>query len=346
MKKTTTAKKKDYSKEIKSHSSSTTTFSVNGKNYSYGLGGQGITKAFKEDVICNQRLAVIPKKYLGIDKSYQRVASQRQIENIVRKFDMANFDVPAVYKIKHGKKFYYQIVDGQHRCCANQDKEILCRIVNTKAAVTRCLEANDASRKRSWSVNDMFWGKVVELERCHEINDEWHRKTIIKFFKEAGLTPANPAHDKPTDAGFRIASIHNHWIKNTWANISVLSLRDEDKEEKALTVLKDVIEIIQAAFPKMTYQKWGGAVWAGLFDLLSDPNKNTGMFTYDKKEIIAALRFGRLTNTNQQLSSRLCLSDFASYNFASQSHKFQSSRRHESHVKVIKNAITTFRKFA
>ena len=177
MKNITTAKKKDYSKEIKSHSSSTTTFSVNGKNYSYGLGGQGITKAFKENVICNQRLAVIPKKYLGIDKSYQRMASRRQIENIFRKFDIANFDIPAVYKIKHGKKFYYQIVDGQHRCCANQDEEILCRIVNTKAAVTRCLEANAASRKRSWSLNDMFWGKIVELERCHEVKDDLHRKT-------------------------------------------------------------------------------------------------------------------------------------------------------------------------
>jgi len=343
--KTKTTTKKDYSKEIKSHASSKETFTVDGKECSYGLGGEGITKAFKETTLCNQKLAIIPKKYLGIDKSYQRTASKRQIQNIAKKFDMANFDVPAVYKIKHNNKFYYQIVDGQHRCCANQQEEILCRIVNTKAAVTRCLEANDASRKRSWSINDMFWGKIVELDRCPEIRDEEHRKTIIEFFLDAGFTPCNPANNKPVDVGCRIASIHNHWIKNTWANLESLQMRREEKEKKALKILKDVIDIVKEVFPKMNYQKWGGTVWAGLFDLLSDNNRNSGMSNYDKKQIIAALQYGRVTTTGNQLSSRINLTDFASYNFASQQGSFRSSRRHDSHVKVLKNAIETYAKF-
>ena len=191
----------------------------------------------------------------------------------------------------------------------------------------------------------MFWGKIVELDRCPEIRDEEHRKTIIKLFLDAGFTPANPAHDKPTDAGFRIASIHNHWVKNTWANLECLAMRQEAKEKKAIQILKDVIDIIKEVFPKMNYQKWGGTVWAGLFDLLSNSNKNSGMYNYDKKQIIEALQYGRVTTTGKQLSSRINLTDFASYNFASQQGNFRSSRRHDSHVKVLKNAIETYVNF-
>jgi len=346
MKTKTKTTKKDYSLEMKFHSSVSDAFSVNGKNYSYGLGGQGISKAFEEKTLCDQTLAVIPKKYLGIDKIYQRNRSKRQIQKIAETFDMANFDIPSVYKMKHKGKFYYQIVDGQHRCCANQNNEILCKIVNTKAAVTRCLEANDPSRKSSWKVDPLFWGKVTELERDATVLDTLHRNTIIEFFKEAGLTPTNPAHEKPVDAGAKIASIHKHWIKNTWGNLNILDMRPEEREKKALTVLKDVIDIMKAVFPKMNYQAWGGAVWASLFDLLSNANKNTGMFNYNKAEIISALQYGRVTSTNGKLSSRIALSDFASYNFASQTSKFRSGRRHESHVALLHDSILTYRKFS
>ena len=345
MKTKTKKTKKDYSLEIKFHCSVSDAFSVNGKNYSYGLGGQGISKAFEEKTLCDQTLAVIPKKYLGVDRIYQRKRNKRQIQKIAETFDMANFDIPSVYKMKHKGKFYYQIVDGQHRCCANQNSEILCKIVNTKAAVSRCLEANDPSRTSSWKVDPLFWGKVIELERDPEVLDTLHRNTIIQFFKEAGLTPTNPAHEKPVDAGAKIASIHKHWIKNTWGNLEKLEMRPEEKEKKALKILKDVIDIVKEVFPKMNYQKWGGTVWAGLFDLLSDSNRNSGMSNYDKKQIIAALQYGRVTTTGNQLSSRINLTDFASYNFASQQGSFRSSRRHDSHVKVLKNAIETYAKF-
>ena len=97
--KTNTTTKKDYSNEIKSHASSKEAFTVDGKQCSYGLGGEGITKAFKEEILCNQKLAIIPKKYLGIDKSYQRKASKRQIQNIAKKFDMANFGLSSFQMI-------------------------------------------------------------------------------------------------------------------------------------------------------------------------------------------------------------------------------------------------------
>ena len=52
-----------------------------------------------------------------------------------------------MHRIENGLT-YYQATDGQHRLCAHPDEKVLCRIVNTLAAVTRCIQANDTRTKK------------------------------------------------------------------------------------------------------------------------------------------------------------------------------------------------------
>tara|TARA_B100001964_G_scaffold209469_1_gene242983 strand:+ start:135 stop:1118 length:984 start_codon:yes stop_codon:yes gene_type:complete len=261
----------------------------------YGLGAKPTHKAFKETKWNGFKLAMIPKENIGIDSDYQRVADKTQVARINEKWDGDIYEFVNVYRHYDEKTrlHFYQATDGQHRLCAHPDDVVPCRIVNSKAPVTRCIEANDPRTKRAWSIDDQFWAKNAELNRVKSIKDEDQIKNTIKIFKSFGWNPVNPSKQVPTDIGGRIAKIHATWKTNTQKNLVLrVALSKKEKEVMSLSVLRDAATIMSEVFPSIDYVGYAGRVWTALFDWLSNEKHGLGC-NYDINEIVSVFKGGR-----------------------------------------------------
>ena len=182
-------------------------------------------KEFKVTPIHGIKLALIPKKNIGIDPNYQRQYNKKQIRSIYDKWDYDLYEPVSIYMHRDKKSglTYYQATDGQHRLCAHPDDKVLCRIVNSLAAVTRCIQANDTRTKKGWSVDDRFWAKNTELDRVG-CPDETLIKFTITTFEALGWSPLHPQREAAKDVGGKIAAIHDYFTKYIKKNINMYFL--------------------------------------------------------------------------------------------------------------------------
>lgn len=262
-------------------------------NKKYGLGAKPTRKAFKETKWNGFKLAMIPKENIGIDSDYQRVADQNQVARINQKWDGDIYEFVNVYRHYDSKTklHYYQATDGQHRLCAHPESVVPCRIVNTKAPVTRCIEANDPRTKRAWTIDDQFWAKKAELDRI-KIDDPEQIKAVIKVFKSLGWTPVNPSKKVPVDVGGRIAKIHKSWKNNAVKNIDKRkSWPTAEKRKTSLMVFDHVCQIMKAVFPDIDYHCSATRLWTAMFDWLTNDTQGLGL-DYDVDHLIKMFQNG------------------------------------------------------
>lgn len=254
----------------------------------------GSSEEFKEMEITGQnfKLAVIPKKNIGVDPTYQRKYQKAQINNIHKNWDYDLYEPVAIYKYQDKKTglTYYQATDGQHRLCAHPKEEVLCRIVNSKAAVTRCLEANDTKTKSGWSVDDRFWARKTELERVEGKEDKDFVRFTIEAFEKAGFNPCHPKKKAPRDIGGKIATVHSYFEKSINKNIRTRDELSEDEQAQlAETAILDTISIMKDLF-QPNFVQYQGRIWAALFDWLT--NSNHLDCAYDVGQVFVALNAG------------------------------------------------------
>jgi len=284
---------------------------------------------FKVTPIHHIKLALIPKQNIGVDPTYQRKLNIKQVNKIKEKWDYDLYEPVCVYMHRDKKAglTYYQATDGQHRLCAHPDLDVLCRIVNTKAAVTRCIQANDFSTKKGWSVDDHFWAKKVEIDRVGVEDDTFINFTIAAF-ESKGWNPLHPKKQTPSDIGGRVATIHKYFAKYINNNIrrredqflqeeskrlglnkygfipapkeEVEKSMDEEAHKKLSTIreeqnylaeqaILDTVNLMQSLYD-LTYVAYAGRVWCALFDWLT--NKNGLDSSYDYQLIFKTLEEG------------------------------------------------------
>lgn len=276
---------------------------------------------FKVTSIHNMKLALIPKENIGVDPNYQRSLNVKQVVKIKKHWDYDLYEPVCVYMHRDTKTglTYYQATDGQHRLCAHPKKDVLCRIVNTKAAVTRCIQANDVNTKKSWSVDDHFWAKKVEIDRVG-VEDNTFINFTIEAFESKGWRPLHPKKQTAIDIGGRIGTIHKYFTRYIDKNIrktEELFLKDYskrlnvpqdeieeviDKEARqklseirdeqnklAKQAILDTVNLMEALYSP-TYLAYAGRVWCALFDWLT--NRNGLDCSYDYESVFTALHKG------------------------------------------------------
>jgi len=246
---------------------------------------------FKVNSLHHIKLALIPKQNIGVDPTYQRQLNIKQVTKITEKWDYDLYEPVCVYMHRDTKTglSYYQATDGQHRLCAHPDSDVLCRIVNTKAAVTRCIQANDVNTKKSWSVDDHFWAKKVEIDRVGVEDDTFINFTIAAF-ESKGWNPLHPKKQTPSDIGGRVGTIHKYFAKYIKQNIrSKEDLNNDEQNLLAEQAILDTVNLMQSLYGP-TYVAYAGRIWCALFDWLT--NKNGLDSSYDYQLIFKTLEEG------------------------------------------------------
>ena len=256
---------------------------------------------FKVTPIHNLKLALIPKQNIGVDPTYQRQLNIRQIANIHKNWDYDLYEPVCVYMHRDTKTglTYYQATDGQHRLCAHPDADVLCRIVNTKAAVTRCIQANDVNTKKGWSTDDRFWAKKVEIDRVG-VEDDTLINFTIAAFESKGWNPLHPKKQTPTDIGGKIATIHKYFAKYINRNIrsrgslvdgKFVSLNRDEQDHLAEQAILDTVNLMEGLYGP-TYVAYAGRIWCALFDWLT--HKKGLNNSYDYNTVFRSLHKGEL----------------------------------------------------
>ena len=259
----------------------------------YGLLAEPLNKAPKITKHGIYNLADIHKKNIGIDSDFQRTLNRKQIDNISKNYDPDNCDLTNVYMHEHQDKFYIQITDGQHRISASPDEVITCRIVNTKASITRCLEANNPKTKSSWEQNALFWGRKAEIDRLR-LSDAENINGIIDRFKTLGYTPLNPTKQKAVDIGSNIANLHKQIYNAIKNKLKGRILEQGETQAIVKKVMDDTVDIVDYVFGEEIREgnktQFGGQIWSGLPQFLLDSREKFGMGgAYDVNLIKGAL---------------------------------------------------------
>lgn len=257
----------------------------------HGLAAEATSQTFKVTEAHGIKMALIPKKNLGINPEYQRPLHDDKVNKIKSEFSQDIYDLASVFHAKVGGENYYQITNGQHRVCAYPKDVVPCRIVNTLAPCTRFLQANDPKKVSPLKQDEIFWGKVYEAKTTGNGDPDGVLK-LIKMFKKHGYKPSRDVKGA-TDFGAKIAVIHNHWRLNIKHNYAKLRLSKTAFDKLSLHTLDDAFEIITGVFGHNTFSRrqYNPVVWGSMMDWLSNESYMDGK--YSTKDVINTLRKGR-----------------------------------------------------
>lgn len=266
----------------------------------YGVMAIPTTKAVKITKFGNKKLAIIPKKHLGVGV-YQRPIDRNQDK--ARIMHMRNNWKPdqqsaKVVEIKHGRKYYYQLADGQHNTCANPYEKIECEMVTDKAAVDVFREANDKETNKAINTDHDYWAQIYTYNVVSSA-DTTQAMFVHKLFRKHGFHPEpRTRKTSQSDFGQHVSKLHMFYQKNILGLMKkyqrvtghdLYGLSDAKITNKAKQVFTDVMDIMFGVFGKesFTSSKSYYNAWSGLMDFLYKIN-----WQYDKEYMIQTLRIG------------------------------------------------------
>ena len=255
------------------------------------------------------KVARISKESLGVG-TYQRKVDEDRVKrlNAIWHPELGGIHVA---EIRYRNKFYYQIVDGQHRACASPANEVDCIVTNTQCPVDNFLMANDKKNVKPVSIDEMFWALN---DRVNTVRDERSKKDlddilyIINLFEGAGFNP-QPNHlkkEKGADFGVHISAIHNIYQKQVVELVEKQKKRhrkifesysEDDFINFRRGVLKDVFDIMISTFGKKTFtagRKYSPC-WEACF-LFLNKSLNWDYCTEDVIDVFSSpfwLKYGR-----------------------------------------------------
>jgi|TARA_R100000084_G_scaffold83079_1_gene38765 hypothetical protein len=257
----------------------------------YGLEAEPSDKEFKVTDINGIKTAMVPKRFLGVNKLYQRPLKKSKVKHISANFSNDIYDFASVYHSKVGKMNFYQITNGQHRVCAYPGDEVPCRIVNTLAPCTRFLQANDPRSVSPLKRDEIFWAKVYEAKTTKNRDPEGVL-TAIKAFKHFGYKPGRDVTGE-MDFGSKVSTVHYLWTLYTHANYKKLKLPATAYKRKCTENLYDALNIITEVFGLNTFSRlrYQSLLWGAMFDWLTHEKYMGGK--YAVKDVINQLSKGR-----------------------------------------------------
>lgn len=317
----------------------------------YGLLG----KSSKEPIADNNsfyevQLLRIPKSHLGVG-TYQRPIDENRVFSI-RNDWRPNYGIVQVKMFKSKGRYYYQIVDGQHRAAASPDDSVTCILsVDDNFPVDDFMLVNSSRNVKSLSTDDFYWAHIERI-RHFDSTDLVQAKFVYDTFKKFGYNPER-TFTKVNDFGTYASIIHKFYFseivhkleskRNSTYNkvksllgknkseISMddfvgLTNRDMVKLEKLAVdlnyisdldskdVLNDVFNIMVNVFGKETFNdgKKRTVMWQGLMRFLVRDQK----FQYDVRKVITALKIGKYSKNGRGKASYKELKDLDDWNNA------------------------------
>ena len=274
---------------------------------SFGLNAESRTKPFKtttvkvgSDNTPVMTFAEIPKSHLGINIHYQRNLDVKRVNRIKADWDYDIYTPASVYIKKKNGKTYYQITDGQHRVAAYPEDTVLVRIVNSKPAVERFLQANDPKCVQALTYDQIFWAvRYGSNYNGLDFKDYPFTEVIIKQLKRYGWEPQRYSIETK-DFGAKTSTLYKGWLRNVVKPLSK-KLKGRRLKEESEKVFSDTLEIMTAvmggtdAFHRGRY---GGPMWAAMMDFLVNP-----VFlgnNYSLKSVITSLSKGLYKKPNSR----------------------------------------------
>lgn len=243
------------------------------------------------------KIAAIPKENLGIGRYQRSKINHKRIKSIHQDWhgELGNANVCELY---HEGKYYYQLVDGQHRSCASPYDTMDCIITNTHVPVDNFLMANNPKTTKPITDDDAYWAKFVRWETVDDeisINDPEDIKYIHTLFVNNGWTPSRKTTKRDADFGSNISKLHGVYSKQVVkiVNKLVKSKKITEDEGKNLrrAVLTDCIKIMIDLFGFNTFKSHEKYLncWGALMKFLCVFKE----FEYNVQEVLSTLKQGR-----------------------------------------------------
>lgn len=263
----------------------------------YDLMAKPTTSAVKFKRAGSLKIATIPKENLGVGRYQRTKINHGRIKTIRDQWhpELGNANVCELY---YKGKYYYQLVDGQHRSCASPADSIDCIITNSHVPVDNFLMANDPKTTKPISEDDAYWAKYIRWETVDDEiskNDTEDIKYIHSLFEQRGWTPSRSHQNRDENFGCNISKLHKVYTKQVVKLINRLvktkKIEENDSKTMRRAVLKDSIEIMVRLFGSDTFKSHTKYLncWGGLMKFLT---RHKG-FDYSVDEIVETLKQGR-----------------------------------------------------
>ena len=272
----------------------------------YGFLGEPLDKPIAKTKAGWLKIATIPLKNLAIGL-YQRDIDRLRV-NMIKDSWHNDLGYINVAEIEHKGKYYYQIVDGQHRASAFSyiGDEICCIVTNSFAPVDNFLIANNSKTVKSLNVDGEFWAKMYRLacvadERAKKDSD--NVKFVYDLFKSKGYTPQKKKNRSNMNFGNHVSAVHKifeKYVKHEGLNIlqDIAAENNEDVNDVSRRVFKDAADILFNVFGTdgFTYSKPQKRAWEGMLRFLKKIE-----YQYDKKRLIKAFKKGQFCMPTGQI---------------------------------------------
>lgn len=263
----------------------------------YDLMAKPTTDPVKYKKAGSLKIATIPKENLGVGRYQRTKINHARIKSIREQWhpELGNANV---CELEHRGKYYYQLVDGQHRSCASPSDSIDCIITNSHVPVDNFLMANDPKTTKPISDDDSYWAKYIRWETVNDEkskNDDEDVKFIHTLFVKHGWTPSRNYGSANKNFGSTISKLHKVYTKQVVNFLNRLEKANkvtaEEAKEKRRVTLSDCMEIMIRVFGADTFtsQTKHLNAWAGLMKFLSRHKD----FDYSVDNIVEALSQGR-----------------------------------------------------
>ena len=319
----------------------------------FGLLGKSTKEPITDTVSFHDiQFLYIPKSNLGVG-TYQRPLQEDRVCNLRNEW-IRELGIPLVKMFKHKGRYFYQIVDGQHRAIACPNDKVVCVLSTSDAyPVDDFLLVNNSRNVKSLSSDDFYWAHI-ERQRHFDSSDVVQAQFVYDTFKKFGYKPERRIM-KTNDFGMYTSNIHKFYhseivnkleskknseykkikkllgsdmsdVSSTLDTYVELTIKDKHRLEQLSSdfeyisnldpkdILTDVFNIMVNVFGKETFND--GKQRTCMWQGLMRFLVRDMKFNYDSKKVISALKIGKYSKNGRGKSSYNELRSIRDWNHA------------------------------
>lgn len=293
-------------------------------------------------------LVSIKKENLSYD-AFQRPIDKKRSDKIASAFH-PDFGVVNVAEMEHEGKWYYTIVDGQHRSEANPENSVAAIVSNHLPPAWLFMTAN--TNGKNIDKDDILWA----LYEGYDPTARWLFQTLRIY----GMEPSRNTGDEGKKnresqkfvAAAKLYDVYTK-IRTSYVNSAYKKLEEDEKVEKTKELFVTLCNIMTKSYGAHTFyaseeklfrkQSVSGYrdVWMAMVQYL-----NAKSWNVESQDIISALQTGcygmrePMSETFETINdlTRLCKRKYLDH------YAGNESRRQEGYSKVIKNMVASYKK--
>ena len=281
--------------------------------------------------------------------AFQRPLDQKRSDKIADKFH-PDFGVINVAEMEWDGRYYYTIVDGQHRSEANPEDSVVAILSNHLPPANLFMTAN--TNGKNIDKDDILWA----LYEGYDPTARWLFATLRKFDLHPSRNTGDEGKLNRESQKFVAASkMYDVYkkIRSSFVNSAHKKASDEQQIEITKSLFETLCEIMTEAYgahsfyasEEKIYRKQSVSgyrdIWMGMVQYL-----NVKSWKIDKEDIVSALQtgaYGRrepMSETFESINdlSRLCKKKYMEF------YGGNETARQAGYSKVIKNMVNCYKK--